>query len=51
MWLFADAFGNLIGDQISYDTASITVSAIPVPAAIWLFLSGFVALVGCTAKK
>lgn len=42
--VFSDSSGNTIGDQISYETATITVSAVPVPAAIWLFASGLIGL-------
>ncbi len=41
------------GNQYGFDYASIngTVSAIPVPAAVWLFGSGLLGLIGVATKK
>jgi len=43
-----------IGDSYSvdtYGTASINVSAVPIPGAAWLFGSGLIGLLGCTRRK
>lgn len=42
----ADDFG-----KVDFDTITITVSAIPIPPAVWLFASGLVGLIGVARKK
>jgi len=36
---------------MTYDGSSVTVSAIPVPAAVWLFGSGLLGLIGVTRRR
>ena len=43
-----DNFGSIYG---SWDSASYSVSAVPVPAAAWLFGSGLLAIVGFVRRK
>ncbi len=38
-------------DQIRWDVDSFTVSAVPVPAAVWLFGSGLLGLLGVSRRK
>ena len=47
---FADEFGSVVGGVI-YESATINVSAVPLPAAAWLFGVGLLALVGFGRKK
>ena len=44
--------GDANGDPLSFTTVndSVTVSAIPVPAAVWMFASGLAALMGWRRK-
>jgi hypothetical protein len=43
---FFDDFGNLFGEW-----GSVELVAVPVPAAVWLFGSGLIALVGLRRRK
>lgn len=46
--------GIFLGKNINYDITSITVtnvSAVPLPATVWLFGSGMIALVGFARRK
>lgn len=46
--------GVFLGNNINYDITSITVtnvSAIPLPAAVWLFGSGFIGLISIAKRK
>jgi len=48
-WIFAYEFTNIAaGDTIQF---SKTVSAVPVPAAVWLFGSGLLGLVGIARRR
>ena len=49
MFPFADEFGGVV--DVTYESAVINVSAVPLPAAAWLFGSGLLALVGFIRKK
>lgn len=51
IWLFSNVFGQRVGNSISYETAQIDVTAVPVPAAIWLFGSGLLALTSLVRRK
>lgn len=52
LWVFADEFGGYYGDQVTYDPATVNVvSAVPVPAAVWLFGSGIIGLAGLARRK
>jgi hypothetical protein len=44
-----DTSGNLI--SMDYSGESVSVSAVPVPAAVWLFGSGLLGLVGLSRRK
>jgi hypothetical protein len=44
IWVFSDIMGNAIGNQILYADTTINVTAVPVPAAAWLFGSGLLVL-------
>jgi len=44
----ADLFA---GGAIRFDDASLTVTAVPVPAAVWLFGSGLLGLVGVARRR
>jgi PKD repeat protein len=44
--LVEDEFGNF-----DFDTIAITVSAVPVPAAVWLFGSGLLGVIGIARRK
>ena len=39
------------GRPVDYIGASVTTSAVPVPAAVWLFGSGLIGLIGLTRRK
>jgi len=46
--------GIFLGNSINYDITSITVtnvSAVPLPAAVWLFASGFIGLISIAKRK
>jgi len=43
--------GTPAGGSIFWDDASLEVSAVPVPAAVWLFGSGLLGLVGVARRK
>ena len=43
-------FAEAIGSGVEYDTMLLT-SAVPVPAAVWLFGSGLIGLVGMARRK
>lgn len=52
LWSFADEFGGYYGDQIAFSAASVNVvSAVPVPAAAWLFGSGLIGLAGIARRR
>ena len=42
---------NDIPIEPDFDTTSLTINAIPIPAAIWLFGSGLIGLVGIARRK
>jgi hypothetical protein len=42
--------GSCVAD-IYFDNASMTVAAVPVPAAVWLFGSGLLGLIGVARRK
>ncbi|MBI3188969.1 MAG: hypothetical protein HYZ31_14025 [Gammaproteobacteria bacterium] len=44
IWVFSDIMGNAIGNQILYADTTINVTAVPLPAAAWLFGSGLLVL-------
>ncbi len=44
IWVFSNEFGQRISNSISYEMAQIDVTAVPLPAAIWLFGSGLLLL-------
>jgi len=52
---FADAFGGWAGGGITfpvtYVSGEVTVSAVPVPAAVWLFGSGLLGTFGVARRK
>jgi len=48
--VFADVDANQFGSQIQFIPASVTVTAVPVPAATWLMLSGL-GLISAVARK
>jgi hypothetical protein len=43
--------GNLLNVDPTYVGATVTVSAVPVPAAVWLFGSGLLGLVGVARRR
>jgi len=54
LWVFADDLGGYYGDQVTFDPASVqvaSVSAVPVPAAVWLFGSGLIGLAGVAKRR
>ena len=54
LWVFADEFGAPYGSNVTYNPATVNVvgaSPVPVPAAVWLFLSGIAGLLSFTKKK
>jgi len=54
IWVFADEFGGLYGDQVTFNPATVNVSgvsAVPLPAAVWLFGSGLIGLAGVARRK
>lgn len=50
-WVFSDIFGDYYGDQVDFNPAAVTVSAVPVPAAVWLFGSGLIGLAGIAKRR
>jgi len=42
---------NFADDQIRFSVGSFTVTAVPLPAGIWLFLSGVMATLGMQKRK
>jgi len=46
-----DTASVALDPQPIYGTATITVSAVPVPAAVWLFGSGLIGLVGIARRR
>jgi hypothetical protein len=49
---WANFDGSSIADiDVTYLGASVTVEAVPVPAAVWLFGSGLIGLVGVARRK
>jgi hypothetical protein len=48
---FAGADGFDYDSEVIFSTASLTVTAVPVMPAIWLFASGFFVLVAKGARK
>ena len=46
-----DAFGGSQHDAISIDYARIDIQTVPIPAALWLFGSGLLGLIGVARKK
>ena len=51
LWVFSDVTGNAIGNQIDYSDALINVTAVPLPAAVWLFGSGLLVLARVLRRK
>ena len=51
IWVFSDDMGKAIGSQIAFLPSSINVSAVPVPAAAWLFGSGLLVLARVLRRK
>jgi len=54
LWVFADDLGGYYGDQITFDPATVqvaSVSAVPIPAAVWLFGSGLIGLAGVARRS
>jgi hypothetical protein len=53
LWVFADEFGGYYGDQVTFDPASVNVvlTTVPVPAAVWLFGSGLIGLIGVAKRR
>ena len=52
LWVFADDLGNYYGNQITFDPATVNVvSAVPVPAAFWLFGSGLIGLASVAKRR
>ena len=51
LWTFADIFGSPYGDQVVFESAMVNVSAVPVPAAVWLFGSGLIGLAGLARRR
>jgi hypothetical protein len=50
--LWNDAItGNPLVNQPNFVGASVTIEAVPVPAAVWLFGSGLIGLVGVARRK
>ena len=45
-----DGFG-IIGTPLNHFTLAITPNAVPVPAAVWLFGSGLIGLIGIARRK
>jgi len=43
--------GPFIGFNANFDMTSVTMSAVPVPAAVWLFGSGLVGLAGVARRR
>ena len=43
--------GPLIGSNINFDVTSLTVTSVPVPAAVWLFGSGLLGLMGVARRR
>ena len=52
---FADAFGGWAGGgvnfPVTYVDGQVFVTAVPVPAAVWLMMSGLVGLVGVARRR
>jgi len=48
---FIDNLANPIDPQPTFVGASVTVSAVPVPAAVWLFGSGLLGMVGVARRR
>ncbi|MDH5571229.1 MAG: PEP-CTERM sorting domain-containing protein [Gammaproteobacteria bacterium] len=51
LWVFADTLGGYYGDQVAFESAAVTVSAVPVPAALWLFGTGLIGLAGVVKRQ
>lgn len=51
VWVFSDVYGNKVGDSLSYISAEVSVSAVPVPAAFWLFGSGLLFITTLVKRK
>ena len=49
-WLGVDGITPLV-EQPNYVGATVTVGAVPVPAAVWLFGSGLIGLVGIARRR
>ena len=49
--LLATDYDGISNSTVTYGNATITVSAVPVPAAVWLFGSGLIGLVGIARRK
>jgi hypothetical protein len=48
---FTNLFGTPIDPGMMYAGATVVVSAVPVPAAVWLFGSGLLGLVGVARRR
>ncbi len=48
---FVGADGHVYDDEISYMSAGIEITAVPIPAAVWLFSSGLLGLLGISRQK
>jgi len=51
LWIMTGTESGYFGSALDLKSSSITPSAIPVPAAIWLFGSGLISLVGFAKRK
>lgn len=50
-FMFFDDLGGAYGDLLGEWRANVTISPVPVPAAVWLFGSGLLGLAGIARRK